>query len=164
MKTLAPLLLAFSCSLVSAATVPTLNLQDEPAYSLNTDLITNCGSASDLMEIKDITLNPDPPRKGENLEISFTGFLKEAVPQGTTADVTVKFGVVQLLKQRFDLCEELKKVDEKCPIPKGNINFKKAVELPKEIPSGKYQVHAVITTPDRKQVTCLDAHTVFART
>lgn len=83
--------------------------------------------------VKDITLNPDPPQKGQTLTIDFKGKLKEEVPEGTSVLVQVKYGVVQLIKKEFDFCEQVKNVDEECPIPAGDLVFTKQVDLPKEI-------------------------------
>lgn len=55
------------------------------------------------------------------------------MPEGTSVLVQVKYGVVQLIKKKFDFCEEVKKVDEECPIPAGDLVFTKQVGLPKEI-------------------------------
>lgn len=78
-------------------------------------------------------MTPDPPRKGETLTIDFKGNLKEEVPEGTTVEVRVKFGVVQLIHKTFDFCEEATKLDEECPIEAGDIQITKSVDLPKEI-------------------------------
>lgn len=80
-----------------------------------------------------VTLSPDPPVKGEDLTIGFKGYLSETVPNGTTVQVIVKYGVVRLLQKKFDFCEKIEEVDEKCPIPKGELTFTKVVALPKEI-------------------------------
>lgn len=55
------------------------------------------------------------------------------MPEGTTVLVQVKYGLVQLIKKTFDFCQEVKKVDEECPIPAGDLVFTKQVDLPKEI-------------------------------
>ncbi|KAI9490663.1 ML domain-containing protein [Zychaea mexicana] len=162
--TLSLLLLALSIAVIEAAIIPSfLSQNDQPAYESSTDLITHCGDDSDLLEIKDITLNPDPPKAGEKLTVDFKGFLKEQVPEGSTVEVTVKYGVVQLIKKKFDFCQEADKVDEECPIEKGDLQLTKQVDLPKEIPPGRYSVRAVITTPEEKQVTCLDGRMSFPR-
>lgn len=80
-----------------------------------------------------VTLNPDPPIKGQNLEIDFKGYLSETVPNGTVVELLVKYGVVKLLQKKFDFCDEIQKVDEICPIPEGDLTFHKQVELPKDI-------------------------------
>ncbi|KAI8064658.1 MD-2-related lipid-recognition domain-containing protein [Gongronella butleri] len=136
----------------------------------STELITNCGDDNDLLEIDYINLNPDPPVRGEILKIEFKGNLKEQVDDGAYVLITVKYGLVQLLKKKFDFCEEIVKVDEQCPLEKGKLVFNKDVELPKEIPpqyffstQGKYTVEAQIFTNDDKRVTCLHGVTSFPR-
>ncbi|KAI9278852.1 ML domain-containing protein [Phascolomyces articulosus] len=158
------LLLTVFIAVSQAAIIPHFFTQDdEPAYESSTDLITNCGDDNDLLTIKDITLNPDPPRAGEKLTVDFEGTLKEDVPEGSIVEITVKYGVVQLIKKKFDFCQEADKVDEECPIKAGELVITKDVDLPKEIPPGRYSVHAVITTPEDKQVTCLDGRMSFPR-
>ncbi|ORY96834.1 ML domain-domain-containing protein [Syncephalastrum racemosum] len=159
----ATLALLFSVLLVRAFD-PSFVVQDQnDGFRASTDLITECSKPDDLLEIEYIDLNPDPPQKGETLTIDFKGELSEEVPEGTMAEVTVKFGVVQLIKKNFDLCKEIKNIDEECPIPAGPLQITKSVDLPKEIPPGKYSVHAVVRTPEDKEVTCLNARVEFRR-
>ncbi|KAI8984331.1 ML domain-containing protein [Mycotypha africana] len=161
------ILLFTAIALTYASVIPGFLLQDEDSYDIVTDqstkLITNCGNASDLLKIDYINLNPDPPLRGTDLEIEFKGFLKETVPEGTKVQIMVKFGVVRLLQKEFDFCDKIQEIGEKCPIPKGELKFKKVVSLPREIPPGKYTVHAEIFTPAKKRVTCLLGQTVFPR-
>jgi len=54
-------------------------------------------------------------------------------------------------------------VDLECPIKKGETALTKEVELPKQIPPGKYTVLADVTTKDDKKITCLSATVEFHR-
>lgn len=81
--------------------------------------------------------------------------------KGTSADVTVKLGLIKLLTKRFDLCEELCvalsslftleriltrvkipsvniKSSLQCPIEPGTHDFTASVDLPAEIPRGAF--------------------------
>ena len=78
-------------------------------------------------------MNPEVPVKGKNLEIEFKGYLSEQVPEGTQVEIVVKLGLVQLLKRKFDFCDKIQEIDEKCPIPEGEVTFHKEVELPNQI-------------------------------
>jgi hypothetical protein len=71
--------------------------------------------------------------RGQDLEIDFKGFLSETVPNGTVVEIIVKYGVVKLIQKKYDFCDVIKEVDEKCPIPEGTLAFNKVVSLPKEI-------------------------------
>ena len=45
-----------------------------------------------------------------------------------------------LLKKDFDLCDNAEAIGEQCPLHKGFWNISQEVELPKQIPTGKYRV------------------------
>lgn len=49
-------------------------------------------------------------------------------------NVEVKWGVITLVKQTMDLCEQIENVDLKCPLEKGKMVLTKQVSLPKQIP------------------------------
>ncbi|KAM3586930.1 hypothetical protein VKS41_001979 [Umbelopsis sp. WA50703] len=156
------LLFSLLAAAASAATIPGFRLQ-EVDQTLSTDLIKNCGDSNDILTIEHINLSPDPPVKGQNLDIDFKGTLSEEVVNGSTINLIVKYGVVKLLQKTLDLCEQAKEIDRECPIPAGEFSFTKTVELPKEIPGGKYTVNAKILTPDEREITCLNGVTTFPR-
>jgi hypothetical protein len=70
---------------------------------------------------------------GQPLLIEATGTLREKVSAGAYVSLQVKYGVITLIKQTVDLCEQIKNVDLDCPI-EGDIKFTKSVDLPREIP------------------------------
>lgn len=49
-------------------------------------------------------------------------------------NLEVKWGLITLIKQTVDLCDELKNVDLECPLEKGEMVLTKEVDLPKQIP------------------------------
>lgn len=51
----------------------------------------------------------------------------------------VKYGLIKLLSQKADLCEQMKNVDEKCPL-KGEKTITKEVDLPQQIPPVRHKV------------------------
>lgn len=75
----------------------------------------------------------------------------------------VKYGLITIIKQTADLCNTVKEVDLECPIKKGDTALTKNVELPKQIPPGKYTVLADVMTKDDKKITCLTATVEFHR-
>ncbi|KAI9272168.1 ML domain-containing protein [Helicostylum pulchrum] len=159
------LLIATVVGITNASYLPGLVIQEDVGTYIgdSTKLITNCGDANDILTIEYVSLTPDPPVKGEELAIDFKGYLSETVPNGTTVEIIVKYGVVRLLQKKFDFCDKIQEVDEKCPLPEGDLTFSKVVALPKEIPPGKYTVHAEVFTPEKKRVTCLIGQTIFPR-
>ncbi|GAB5590430.1 hypothetical protein Unana1_05330 [Umbelopsis nana] len=121
------------------------------------DNLKLCGDDNDILIVKDISIVPNPPRKGEDMHVDFKGYLKEEVGEGAKIDVIVKYGAVRV----FDLCEQAPQVDKKCPIEQGDFTANKTVQLPKDIPPGKYTVQAHITTEDERQITCITGSMVF---
>lgn len=74
------------------------------------------------------------PHSGTTLNIKASGFLKEAVEEGATVSLEVKWGLITLVKQTVDLCNQIKNVDLNCPLEKGKLVLEKQVDLPKQIP------------------------------
>lgn len=46
----------------------------------------------------------------------------------------VKYGLIRLINQEADLCEQLTNVDLECPLEKGEMTLTKQVDLPAQIP------------------------------
>ncbi|GJJ75634.1 hypothetical protein EMPS_07992 [Entomortierella parvispora] len=151
---LTTVLLSLACVLGVATAMPFL---PPPANAT----VVECGDDTDLLKIDYVNLDPNPPQKGQVLNIDAKAFLKENVVEGAKIFLTVKVGVIKLLTKELDFCEESVKVDKPCPLLAGEQTLKHSVELPKEIPPGKYLVNVKVKNPDEKQVTCLVATAVF---
>jgi len=54
--------------------------------------------------------------------------------------VVVKYGIITLISKTFDICDNADKMDEKCPLEKGVWSVSKRVDLPNQIPPGRYTV------------------------
>lgn len=124
-----------------------------------------CESPSDnwVVTIENVDLIPNPPAPGQALVVNATGTVKERIEEGAYVDVQVKYGYIRLITTRADLCEQVKNVDLECPIEAGTVTVVKSVELPKEIPPGKYVVLADVYTKDDVHITCLTATVAFGK-
>jgi len=99
--------------------------------------------------------------------------------EGAYINLSVKYGLITLINQRADLCEQMENVDEKCPL-EGVKTITKEVNIPKEVPpvcpgsplpcwialilwvfQGKYAVLADVYDEDDKPITCLKATVSF---
>ncbi|KAH7121005.1 ML domain-containing protein [Dendryphion nanum] len=116
-----------------------------------------------ILDIENVDLDPNPPQPGQILSIKAKGDIKKKIEDGAKAHLTVKYGLITLINQDADLCETVTNVDLKCPLEKGELNLTKDVELPKQIPPGKYYVKADVFTKDKDTITCLEAHIEFKR-
>ncbi|KAF2098567.1 hypothetical protein NA57DRAFT_75807 [Rhizodiscina lignyota] len=115
------------------------------------------------LEIDKVDLDPNPPAAGQKLQITATGDLKEKIEEGAKIHLQVKYGLITLIKQDADLCDQASNINLECPIDEGKLTLSKDVNLPNEIPPGKYSVIADVTTKDGKKITCLQASIQFSR-
>jgi len=165
-------LLSFALStLVASRSTWFGNTQDQGILDDDTDLhvpgdspLEFCQKATtDILEIEHVNLSPNPPQAGQILTIEAAGIFSEQIEEGAYVNLQVKYGLIRLINQRADLCEQIKNVDLECPLEKGETIITKEVELPKEIPPGKYTVLADVYTVDDRKITCLTATVVFSR-
>lgn len=145
----------------SSKIINTFPTPDERPVPGNAPII-NCESSSrQVLDLQNVVIDPNPPIKGENLTFSALGFLSEDIVEGAYVDVDVRYGFIRLIHQTYDLCEEAKNIDLECPIKKGQNIISKLVEIPAEVPPGKYVVNARAYTKDDKLITCLTATVEF---
>lgn len=48
--------------------------------------------------------------------------------------LTIKYGLITLIKTTENLCKQLANVDQDCPVEKGELKVTKEVDLPSQIP------------------------------
>ncbi|CEL01443.1 ML domain-containing protein [Aspergillus pseudodeflectus] len=113
-----------------------------------------------ILDIKSVDLSPNPPKPGQTLTIKAEGVLHERVEKGAYVLLEVKYGLITLVKQRPDLCDQIVNVDLECPLEAGTMTLTKEVQLPAQIPPGRYTVHADVFSKDDKRITCLDAKNI----
>ncbi|MCJ1260305.1 Phosphatidylglycerol/phosphatidylinositol transfer protein [Lobaria immixta] len=113
-----------------------------------------------LLTIDFVDLTPNPPLPGKTLTIKAAGNFTADVAEGAYINLSVKYGLITLLRRQADLCEQMKNVDEECPLD-GEKVLTKDVELPSRIPPGSYSVLADVYTKDDEQITCLIADVHF---
>lgn len=82
---------------------------------------------------------------GQSLTIEASGTLHKAVEKGAMVEVTVKYGLITLIKETLDLCDHVSEVDLECPIKKDKLVLTKVVDIPKQVPpvSTKFPVFGV---------------------
>ncbi|KAF9998689.1 Phosphatidylglycerol/phosphatidylinositol transfer protein [Modicella reniformis] len=120
-----------------------------------------------LLKVEYVNIDPNPPRKGQPLTIDGGGYLQEDIVEGAEIEVVVKLGLIKLLTKRFNFCEESVKVGKPCPIVAGKQSLKTSVDLPREIPPGKFTANIKVTNPKKSEsepgkiVTCLIAKAQF---
>ncbi|KAK5939869.1 Phosphatidylglycerol/phosphatidylinositol transfer protein [Knufia obscura] len=116
-----------------------------------------------ILEVHNVDLTPNPPVPGEKLTIKANGTFSEEIEEGATVFLQVRYGLITLIKQEADMCEQLPKIDIECPIKKGYMEISKEVNIPRQVPPGKYTVLADVNTKDKRAITCMEATIVFPR-
>jgi len=115
----------------------------------------------DIVEIERVDLMPNPPAAGQELVIKAHGTVKKTIEEGAYVQLSVKYGLIRLINTKADLCEQIGNVDLKCPVKAGDMKITKKVDLPNEIPPGRYTVQADVYTADDEHITCLTATVTF---
>lgn len=100
---------------------------------------------------------------GKSLTITAKGRFNEDIAEGAKIHLQVKYGLITIIRQTADLCDTVKNVDLECPLEKGARTLTKDVDLPNQIPPGKYTVLADVVTKDEEKITCLTATVTFKR-
>ncbi|KAL1925639.1 uncharacterized protein VTP21DRAFT_522 [Calcarisporiella thermophila] len=127
----------------------------------NIAVINDCGKDDYIAQIDYIKFSPNPPERGKPLTILGKGNLTENIKEGAYVDLVVKYGLIKLLQQQMDLCEEAEKIGYQCPLQRGELQVEHTETLPKEIPPGKYTVNIRAFTTDKRPIACVDAIATF---
>ena len=72
--------------------------------------------------------------RGQTLTIDAKGIVQQEIQKGATVLIEVKYGLITLLRQSVDLCDQIENVDLQCPVKEGDLAITKQVDLPKQIP------------------------------
>jgi hypothetical protein len=73
---------------------------------------------------------------GETLTIVANGTFAKDIEPGATVFLQVKYGLITLIKQEADLCDNLGQIDLACPLKEGTLSLKKEVDIPKQVVCG----------------------------
>lgn len=123
-----------------------------------------CKDPSDYIgQIEFVDLEPNPPVPGQKLTVKANGTFTKDIEEGATVFLQVKYGLITLIKTEQSLCDNLPKIDLECPLKEGVLSITKEVDIPKQVPPGKYTVLAHALTADKEDITCLESTVVFSR-
>ncbi|QEU61664.1 Npc2 [Kluyveromyces lactis] len=161
-------LLCAAASYVNAASLFGLSFPEPPSANKpipgDSPLLQCDVDQSQSLDVTQVNLVPNPPQRGENLTIAAAGVLQTTIEEGAYIDIEVRLGYIKLISQTYDLCEQLEENDIdglKCPIEEGVYELNKIVEIPSEVPPGKYSVIARAYNVDDEQITCLTGEVIF---
>ncbi|KAG0133371.1 putative phosphatidylglycerol/phosphatidylinositol transfer protein [Tuber indicum] len=118
--------------------------------------------SGDIFTIEKVDLTPNPPIRGKPLTIQVVGVLKYKVSHGAHVDVTVKYGLVTLMKKSLNICDHVDELGLECPIDQGKVTLTKVIDVPKSIPPGKYTLKCNAAISSDRPMTCLTGTISFS--
>lgn len=107
--------------------------------------VSICREDDDVMSVKSVNLVPDPPSKGSNVSIVIDGYLNEDILPGAYMMVSVNKGGFKLPQIKIPICDYIK---SNCPVDVSSERIEMIFEIPKMLPSGTYDVKAVLFNND----------------
>lgn len=85
-------------------------LDDEKIPVPGDQPLVYCNDPKDyILEVHNVDLIPNPPRPGEKLIVKANGTFHQTIAEGATVYLQVKYGLITLIKQEADMCEQLPK-------------------------------------------------------
>ena len=118
----------------------------------------SCGSASDDLNLEDVTITPagGTVSKGSNITVAVTGSDSVQVTGGSVT-IKVKYGIITLLSHTYDLCTLLAETPYPCPVaPFTTKTISISEMIPSEAPSGKYSGSASAVDQSGNQIACIN--------
>jgi hypothetical protein len=122
----------------------------------------SCPGAKGNLHVNTVTLNPDPPALGKNIEVSFAGGPTTVDISGGKASLAILLHGVKLTTADFDFCSDL---GVTCPLTKGSSFVASAnYKLPyAPLPPGlKIEVDATFDDTSGDELDCYTLQTGLA--
>lgn len=118
----------------------------------------------EAIDIKSISVSPDPPIPGQNVTVSGWGTLKAPVRQGSDAEVLIKVGMAVIHRETVDLCKlaQREAFQLQCPIEPGTYHLSHTVLIPKTIPRSRFNAHITAENHLSDELLCLDVSVDFS--
>jgi len=116
------------------------------------DIWSNCGQASDHLQIDTVTITPDPPVAGQNITVSASGYLDEIVTNGTVNVVLKYDNFITVVKQTISICESGAVT---CPIAAGQYSQTITELIPSSVPRGQYNGTVTIADQTGSEIACI---------
>ncbi|KAH8599344.1 hypothetical protein B0O99DRAFT_504687, partial [Bisporella sp. PMI_857] len=69
--------------------------------------------------------------------------------QGSFVLLLVNYGLITLINQSFDICDNLDSIDDSCPIQDSVLNITKTFKIPKISPHSDYRIKATAYSQKR---------------
>ncbi|KLO08057.1 hypothetical protein SCHPADRAFT_859434 [Schizopora paradoxa] len=117
----------------------------------------DCGDETFGVKVTSIELSPDPPQKGQELNVTVSGIVRTVIEDDAYALVKVKMGFIEVLNKEYDVCKEARDSDSdvQCPVEKGVYSITQTAMLPSFIPPQTYIVTVDAFSRDDDPLICV---------
>lgn len=140
-----PLALAGSAALLTGAIAVTGPVAPATAASLP---FTSCGAKTSAT-VTGVDVTPHPLRPGRDAKVTLRGTLKKRVTGGSY-DLRVTYSGAPLLHRSGNLADLVR-----LPVPAGDFRFRKTVPVPRQAPSGRYNLQLTAADKDSRRLLCI---------
>lgn len=117
----------------------------------------SCGGPNDLFNLRSLVVVPENPKKGDKVSISLEGYLKKDIQANGKLTLLVKFGVLTIVKETRNFCDELANIPDipHCPLKAGDLKIVKEEKLPDNVPAGRYTVRVSANDDSGAPIFCV---------
>jgi len=102
--------------------------------------------------VHNVTVTPFPPVIGQPVHVYIDADLTKQVAEGSTADVRVRYGVITIIDDTFDICS----LAPVCPVDPQKVHVDVTVDVPSIIPGGRYRIEVQAQDQDGQEIICVD--------
>lgn len=124
-------------------------LNSQRSHSVEGFSWNNCGKPSKVLQIKDLTVTPDPVKEGSSAHVSIAGNLTEDIPAPIAVDVLLEIKYVGVWHKvpcthglgscsYPDICAKMP--PGRCPLKKRSFSLSKVVQVPTGPPAATYRL------------------------
>jgi ML domain len=114
------------------------------------------GTSEERLKMESFEVIPPTPMKHKNATMSATGYFSAPVTQGSSIHLQILLGNLPFYTKTADLCEVSSSLNLPCPIEKGRYTISRTEQVPGYVIPGTYGLKMFATTPDGKQISCME--------
>ncbi|KAJ9076048.1 hypothetical protein DSO57_1031321 [Entomophthora muscae] len=117
-------------------------------------MLYDCGSPSDILQIKQVSMTPSRPQAGRALKLRIQGLLRGEVTFGAKVAITGKLRSMRILSVEKDLCRgsRMTKALISCPVKPPTFDFQYNTSIPFLTPRGHYTITATAVSQNNEQI------------
>ncbi|KAK7722217.1 Phosphatidylglycerol/phosphatidylinositol transfer protein [Diaporthe eres] len=153
---LSTVLTTVSAAIASSETAGVPDISDDPQFP-NITGVTGPPTGERIPGENSFSFCKGDRSYDADLVVFAVATVNEPIVQGAVVDVKVKFIGSVVYHKRFDVCEELAKIGQNCPVAEGTVVYNETWPIPKKgFPHGTYGINAFARYPDGHPISCVD--------